>query len=177
MSDWTGALPFVGAIIERNDDRGELELLIQTRWTPKHQSIYNGTLEFAAGKLDLAYENVYDAIIREVKEETGLTVKRFINQNSTKKFTPQKDDSAFGFMPFCCVQQLSEGRPWVGFIFRCEVEPGDPRDLEGESKDVHWVKAKEFFELFKNKPEKLFTLELPAWDYYFKEIGYLSSEA
>ena len=74
MADDTMCLPFVGAIIERRID-DELEFLVQTRWTPKYKSIYNGTLEFAAGKLDLAYENVYDAITREVKEETGLTVR------------------------------------------------------------------------------------------------------
>lgn len=169
--DWQGSIPFVGAIIERTND-GKLELLIQTRWKPQHESIYNGTLEFAAGVLDKPYESVYDAIAREINEETGLKLKKFINQDKTEISSPQKIDAAFGFRPYCCTQQMKDGSPWVGFIFRCEVEPGDIKPQEGETQDVKWVNARAFFEVYKNTPEKLFTLELPAWDYYFKELGW-----
>ncbi len=169
----SGCIPFVGAIIERKNNAGEIELLIQTRWNPKFNSIYNSTLEFAAGVLDKEYENVYEAVAREVKEETGYKVRSFINQNKTEILNPQGDDGAFGFRPYCCVQQLLEGRPWVGFIFRCDVEPGESQDQPGETKDVHWEKALDVFNIFKNHPEKLFTLEVPAWHYYFKDMGWL----
>lgn len=169
MSD-AMCLPFVGGIIERVHD-GRRQLLIQTRFSPKYQSIYNGTFEFAAGKLDEPYENVYDAMAREIKEETGLTLKRIINDSRTEVFTPQGVDAAFGFRPFCCTQQLKEGRPWVGFIFRCEVEDGEAIDQEGESKDVHWEDFAAVKNLFETTPEKLFGLEVPAFAYYFQEVN------
>lgn len=164
------AVPFVAGIIERTLN-GKRQLLIQTRNHTGTNSIYNGTLEFAAGTLDKLYENVYDALAREIKEETGLTLKAIINDSRTVVFSPQKIDAAFGFRPFCCTQQLKDGRPWVGMIFRCEVEPGEPVSQDGENNDVHWIDVEEFKTLFEQYPERIFTLEYPAWDYYFSEVA------
>lgn len=166
------AVPFVAAIIER-EHNGVRQVLVQTRYHADRESIYNGTLEFAAGTLDKHYESVYDAMRREVQEETGMTVTKFIDDDQTEPATPHGKgvDKVFGFRPFCCTQQLQEGRPWVGFIFRCEVEEGtEPRGQEGETKDVRWMDVQEFFEIFTNTPEKIFSLEYPAWQYYFKEV-------
>jgi len=38
-----------------------------------------------------------------------------------------------------------------------------------EAKDVKWVPVNEVKELFETAPEQFFGLELPAWEYYFKE--------
>lgn len=162
-------VPFVAGIIERQHE-SRLQLLIQTRLNPRYESIYNGTFEFAAGTLDIEYENVYDAMAREIKEETGMVLKRIIDDSQTQVYSPNEVDAAFGFRPFCCTQQLKDGRPWVGFIFRCEVEDGIPVAQEGESSEVHWVDATEVKTMFEQTPEKLFALELPAWDYYFKAV-------
>lgn len=142
-------------------------------WNPKFPSIYNGTIEFAAGTLDVPYENVYDAIAREVEEETGYIVDEFIKSEKTATVSPQGIDCAFGFKPFCCTQQLLEGRPWIGFSFRVTVKPGQPRDQKGETKDVRWVNIKEIFDIYALDSKKLFTLEVPAWEYYFKELKML----
>ena len=61
----------VSAIIER-EHNGEKEILVQTRWKPERDPLYSGTLEIPAGGMHV-YENVYDAVKREVLEETGLT--------------------------------------------------------------------------------------------------------
>ena len=52
------------------------------------------------------YENVYDAVKREVLEETGLRVTSFYPDIRTKIYAP-KDDDCFAFVPFCCQQQLN----------------------------------------------------------------------
>ena len=57
---------FVSAIIER-ERNGEIEVLVQTRWKPHSDPVYSGTLEIPAGGIK-RYENVYDAITREVFE-------------------------------------------------------------------------------------------------------------
>ena len=58
----------VSAIIER-EWNGHTEVLVQTRWKPERDPVYSGTLEIPAGGVD-QYENVYDAVKREVFEET-----------------------------------------------------------------------------------------------------------
>ena len=62
----------VSVIIER-EHAGEREVLVQTRWKPERDPQYSGTLEIPAGGIH-AYENVYEAVRREVREETGLRV-------------------------------------------------------------------------------------------------------
>src|SRR5271154_4901651 len=94
-------IPVVSAIIERVHD-GEIEVLIQTRWKPERDAKYSGTFEIPAGWIDY-YENVYDALKREVKEETGLNVTEIIPDIKTKIHSPS-NDGAFAFLPFCCQQ-------------------------------------------------------------------------
>lgn len=161
------AVPFTGAIVERDGPDGEKEVLLQTRWQPAGDPVYSGTLEFPVGKLDVPYENVFDTVAREVREETGLTLKSIRGEDKTQVYDGKKDDAAIGFRPFCCTQQLKSGRPWIGFIFVVTVGPGKPHAQLSESRDVKWVKLTKVRQIFETSPEKLFTLELPAWEYYF----------
>jgi len=164
------AVPFTGAIIERKNGNNT-ELLLQTRWKPDRDPVYSGTFEFPAGVLDKGYENVYETLKREIKEETGLNLKQIINDSQTDIHMTQKDDASFGFRPFCCVQQLKNGKPWIGFIFLCEVEADTPTAQDSEVRDIKWVNKKDVYNMFTNEPDKLFTLEIGAWDYYFKTYG------
>lgn len=163
------ALPFVGGIIER-EKNGEVEILMQTRWKPDRDKKYSGTFEFPAGVLDKLYESVFEALKREIKEETNLDLLEIIDESKTKVYSPQKDDASFGFRPFCCVQQLKEGKPWIGFIFRCRVKKGVKLAQKNEVKDIRWMSREEVKRLFLETPEKLFALEIAAWEYYFKEL-------
>lgn len=156
-------IPVVSAIIERIRN-GQTEILIQTRWKPSRDPVYSGTFEIPAGWVDY-YESVYDALKREVKEEAGLTVIKIKPDIKTKVHSP-KDDGAFAFMPFCCQQQIKGGRPWVGFVFLCEVEDAEPVPQETEVKDIHWITKAELKRLFTEEPNKFFTLQLPVIDYY-----------
>lgn len=158
------AIPCTGAIIERNHD-GEREVLIQTRWRLSDTSIYNGTFEFPIGKLDKPYENIFDTLSREIREECGLKLKSVKDLSKTGILSVH-DDAMMGFRPFCCTQQLKEGKPWISFIFVCEVEDGEPTPQVSEAKDAHWMKVAELRKIYTQSPERLFGLQLPAWDYY-----------
>lgn len=160
------AIPYVGAIIERIKN-GAVEVLLQTRWKPHSDPIYSGTYEFPAGTLDKPYENIYATLAREIDEECGLKLKEIKNDSQTSLMHTNKDDAVFGFQPFCCTQQLKNGKPWIGCVFICEVEEGEPRAQPGESKDIQWVAVDEVKKIFTESPEKLFALQLPAWEYYF----------
>lgn len=162
------AIPYTGAIIERTRD-GVKELLMQTRWKPHTDTLYSGTLEFPAGVLDTPYENIYDTLAREIKEECGLVVKSIQGDSRSKVYSPNGTDEVMGFRPFCCTQQLKDGKPWVGFIFICEVQDGEPVSKLGETRDAKWIPIHEVKEIFRKTPEKLFGLSLPALEYYFSE--------
>ena len=159
-------LPVVSAIIERLH-KGRTQILVQTRWKPQRDPVYSGTLEIAAGVMD-EYENVYDALRREVFEETGLHITKIKPENKTQIYDTGKDDSSFGFMPFCCHQQLRNGRPWIGFAFLCEVEDKEPKAQEEEVKDIRWMDKEDLRGLFKEHPEQIFALQLGVLDYYFQ---------
>lgn len=164
----TSCLPFAGGIIERTLPDGTVELLLQTRWKPDRDPLYSGTFEFPAGKMDIPFENVYDTLKREIMEETGLTLKQVKNDSQTNEISLRQNDLAFGFRPFCCVQQLRNGQPWVGFIFLCEVENNRlPIPKHDETKNPQWVNRDVVKELIQTCPEKFFSLELPALKYYF----------
>lgn len=157
-------IPIVSAIIERMHN-GETEILVQTRWKPGRDPQYSGTLEIPAGWID-RYENVYDAVKREVFEETGLKVLEIFPDIRTEIHSPRNDGS-FAFQPFCCQQQTKGGKAWLGFAFICKVEDKQPEAQQDECIDVRWMKKSELKMLFEKSPEKIFTLQLGVLEYYF----------
>lgn len=163
-------LPFVGAIIEREVD-GTRQVLIQTRHNPLRDPRYTGTIEFPGGILDARFESVFDALGREIAEETGLRLKRIIAGDKGETTTTGRDDRTLGFQPFYCTQQLAGDYPWVGFIFVCEVHDDEPRAQNGETKNPRWVNLDDMRKIVADTPEQVFGLQLPAWKYYFDERG------
>ncbi len=65
------------AILEKIEN-GQSKVFIQNRWKPKVSLIYSGLLEIPTGGIE-AYENEYDALKREVKEDTGIDIARIID--------------------------------------------------------------------------------------------------
>lgn len=163
--DINGAV--VSAIIERRH-RGQNQILVQERWKPEMDPQYSGTLEIPAGRIH-AYENVYAAVRREVLEETGLRVKSFYPDIRTSPYAP-RDDDCFAFVPFCCQQQLKGGLPRAGFVFICQVEDQEPRANPDETRKIQWMNISELLKVFEETPEKIFTLQLPVLELYFRHI-------
>ncbi len=160
-------IPFVAGLIYKNTNE-KREFLIQTRWKPQDDPVYSGTIEFPAGVLDIEYESVFDAVAREIHEETGLTLKSFIGNDKTEIMTSNGNDAVIGFRPFCCIQQLKSGKPWVGFIFLCEVNDGPFTPQTEEVRNIRWIPELELKNLFACNKNSFFGLELPAWEYYFR---------
>lgn len=162
------AIPYCGAIIERVEGNKK-QVLLQTRWKPERDPVYSGTLEFPAGVLDNPYKSIYEELAREVREETGLEIRRIKGDDRTEIYTTGRDDASMAFRPYCCTQQLKNGLPWIGFVFVCEVEPGQPVAQTDETRDVQWMDIDDVRNLFEKTLEKFFSLELPAWQYYLSE--------
>ncbi len=157
----------VSAILFKKDTDG-IKIFIQTRWKPHIDSPYSGMFEIPAGGID-AYENVYEALKREIKEECGLDIVKIINNFQSDIDEPVSDDKAFVFSPFVCQQVLStrNGLPWIGFVFLCEVE-GEVKMQESEAKDPQWLTLDELEKLLNTKSEKIFPLQLPVLKYYLQ---------
>lgn len=140
----------------------------QVRWKPKHSPEYLGMIEIPAGGID-SYEDVYDTLYREVKEETNLDIVKIIDNSKGEKLSTREGDEGFIFKPFICQQvtKSNNGLPWVGFVFLCEAE-GEVKIQESEAKDPLWLNIDELEELLQDK-EKIFILQYPVLKYLIEQ--------
>lgn len=149
----------VSAIITRTN-KGVLEIYVQTRWKPKVSPAYSGLLEIPVGGIN-PYENVYETIRREVKEETNLDIKAIKGEHDRTLVT-EGTDVNICFQPFICHQTINSknGRPWIGFVFLCEVT-GVVTINTKEAKNPRWISITQLEQLLTETPELIFPLQLP----------------
>lgn len=159
----------VSAIIERIKD-GKKQIFVQTRNKPQGSSSYLDMLEIPAGGID-PYENVYHALKREVKEETGLDVVRVVGEESGGVEENRLGEISMHFKPYLCQQVLStnDGLPWYGFVFRCEVQGEIKMNLD-EASDPRWISLEELDNFLKENPEKVFSLQYATLKKYLTEF-------
>ena len=158
-------IPVISAIIERKGEN-ETEILIQTRIADYDES-YRGTIEIPAGRIN-SFENLYDTIKREVKEETGLEVLEIDQAFDSETSTTSRNDKAIAFQPFCCQQLIKGNIPWIGFVFLVKVKEGKLVPEKGQTQDLRWIKLSELKELISNSKDRVFTLQLPVLKHYIK---------
>lgn len=149
----------------------EIKIFIQTRWKPKSSPTYSGMIEIPAGGID-SYENVYDALKREIKEETNLDIIRIIEDYRGDVVNPRENDKAFVFKPFICQQVLetNNGLPWIGFVFLCEVE-GKVKININEAKNPKWASVEELKKIIGKNTKNIFPLQLPVLKYFVENFN------
>jgi 8-oxo-dGTP pyrophosphatase MutT (NUDIX family) len=143
-------IPFVGAIIER-ENKGKKQIVVQTR-KKKTDNKYSDTLEIPGGKLR-AFEDVYETLRREVKEECGLTITLVKGENERISHK-NRDDSSDLIKPFC-VTQMKNG-PFVGLIFICEAA-GTLVAQKNETREPSWINVDDLRKTVEKSPEKIYT--------------------
>ena len=151
------ATPCVGAIVCGQKD-GQDALLIQVR-QKQGGGIENGLLEVAAGKVR-EYENVFDALRREVREETGLRLSRIQGEESLRIRTVNGYE-VMSFTPFLTTQNLSGGYSILLQTFICEAE-GNLLEETSETTDIRWITSQECRELLRQTPEAFYPLHINA---------------
>lgn len=157
-------VPCVAAIIEKITNN-EKYILIQTR-QKEDGAETNGVLELPAGKIR-EYENIFEALRREVKEETGLSITKILGEdNQISNFI--KGNEVISYTPYCITQNLSGAYSIILNTFLCEAE-GELLTETNESQNIHWIKIEEFKKILKNNPEKIFLLHINALQKYFKK--------
>ncbi len=169
MNKLSAPVPVVSAILLRKE-RGETQVFLQTRWKPKTSPTYSGMIEIPAGAID-SYENIYDTLRREVKEETNLDIVTVIDDYRGDIITPGEKDKTFVFKPFICQQVLetNNGLPWIGFVFVCEAR-GEVKINESEARHPQWISIEKLEALLREKPKSIFPLQLPALIYFVEKF-------
>ena len=157
------AVPCVAAIIEKIVNN-EKYILIQTR-QKEDGAETNGMLELPAGKIR-EYENIFEALRREVKEETGLSITKILGEdNQISNFI--KGNEVISYTPYCITQNLSGAYSIILNTFSCEAK-GELLTETNESQNIHWIKIKELKKILKNNPEKIFLFHINALQKYLK---------
>ncbi|MCL2619575.1 MAG: NUDIX domain-containing protein [Defluviitaleaceae bacterium] len=149
------AIPGVGGIIVKEID-GEQNLLIQTRVKPNNPS-EDGLLEIPAGKIQ-EFENIFDTLKREVKEETGLDVTEIFGENSSTVYQANSYN-VINFMPFSCSQNLEGEYPIMVFVFICKAE-GELLSFSDEARNYKWTPVSEVKRMLLEAPEKFYPMHV-----------------
>ena len=159
-------LPVVSAIVER-ENKGTAEILLQTRNKPTTDPVYSGRLEIPSGLIN-RYEDASSAVIREVKEETGLNVTLNISKNPKEYFHGDKNDSVLSYEPFCVTQQIKGGRSYLSLSFICQLENQDGSLTENKYETINpnWVSLKKVRKMLADKPDSFFILNIPVLKKY-----------
>ena len=145
------AIPCVAAIIEKIVNNKKY-ILIQTR-QKEDGAETNGMLEVPAGKIR-EYENIFRALRREVKEETGLTITKILGED--RQISNLIDgNEVISYTPYCVTQNLSGAYSIILNTFLCEAE-GELLTETNESQNIHWMKIEELKKFLKIILKKYF---------------------
>lgn len=151
------AKPCVGAIIERVVD-GVPCILMQTRQKEGGDDT-NGKLEIPAGKVR-EYECVYDALRREVMEETGLTLTAIMGEPEAKP-AEVAGNLTVSFTPYCTTQNLCGAYSILLHTFLCCAE-GEPLTSTDETQNIGWMPIDLLRERLSEYPEDFFFMHVFA---------------
>lgn len=153
----TFAIPAVGAIIVKKVDNEEM-ILVQTRKKNNGDGM-DGLLEIPAGKIR-EYENIFEALRREVWEETGLHVTAVQGEDASH-FIDVTGNKTIAFSPYCVTQNLSGAYSIILSTFICEAE-GELLEQTNETENIRWMGRRELKEIVNNSPESIFLMHVHA---------------
>lgn len=155
--------PCVGAIIEKNEN-GVDYILIQER-NKQNNIPDNGLLEIQAGKIR-EYENIFNALRREVMEETGLTITEIQGEDESA-VCECNGYTVISFNPFYSSQNLSGGYSIMLQTFICKAE-GNMIEKSDESINIRWVGISELKELLEKDESIFYSMHINALKKYIK---------
>lgn len=155
------------AIIYREGEGAE-EIVIQIRNKPGEPKRW----ELPGGRIE-KFESLTQALRREVKEETGLTVVE-IEGESTRVDTVGIDP-AFEvecIRPFAAYQTLQGSIDSVGVYFRCKAE-GELLEHGDDTTQIRWIGMEELRAMFAADPLQFSAVDRAGIMFYLKQTDLL----
>lgn len=158
--------PGAGGIIEQVID-GVKCILMQERHKEEAPQ-EAGLIEIPAGKIR-EFENIYDCLKREIKEETGLDVVEIAGEADSIIFE-SNGYKVLSYEPFASSQNLQGTYPIMVQTFICKVK-GDMAASTDETKFLRWVSFEELKDLLENHCDKLYPMHVNTLIKYIKTIN------
>lgn len=156
------AKPAVGAIIEK-EVNGKKHILIQQR-NKENDGIETGMIEIPAGKIR-EYESIFDALRREVREETGLMITQ-IKGEENLIISENRGYETISFLPFCSTQNLSGGYSIILQTFICQAE-GELLYETNETINIRWETIETLENMLEKNPKQFYPMHINALKKYF----------
>lgn len=147
--------PGVAGIIEKVIDGSEY-ILIQQRFK-KDTPLENGLIEIPAGKIR-EFENIFDCLRREIKEETGLDVTE-IEGEKDSVFYENNGYRVLSYVPFTSAQNVFGDYPIMVQTFICRVK-GEVLQSSDETQNIKWLSLKELKELLRKDESKFYPMHV-----------------
>ena len=167
LKDERFAIPGAGALITKTLD-GEEFLLIQER-RKEGAERENGLIEIPAGKIREG-ESVYEALRREVREETGYRVLSIEGEDRAER-VECNGYSVLSYEPFSSSQNVAGGYPIMVQVFLCRVEEdGAEHTGSDESEHVRWIGLGELRRLLERE-ERFYPMHLSTLRKFLKAEG------
>ena len=153
--------PAVGAIIERNVN-GKDCILIQQRYK---EGDTGRLYEIPAGKIR-EYEDIFQALRREIREETGLKIKEIKGEGDVT-VSKVNGYTVTSFMPFCVSQNLCGGYSLIVQVFICKAD-GEPFEKSDESINIKWMSIERLERMIEEDESAFFPMHINALKKYIK---------
>jgi ADP-ribose pyrophosphatase len=161
------AIPGVGGIIE-NRINGNDCILVQERCKDDAQT-ESGLIEIPAGKIR-EYENIFDCLRREVKEETGLDITE-IDGESESQMYECNGYKVLNYIPFNCSQNIDGYYPIMVQVFICKVK-GELLKCTDETKNIRWMPLNELVSILKSNEDRFYPMHVCTLKKYLKMKKY-----
>lgn len=155
------------AIIVRSLN-GTIEIVVQTR----NKSDGPHRIELPGGRIE-QYESFITALIREVKEETGLEVVEIEGEDTridTVGIDPNFEVECI--KPFGVYQTIKGPFDSVGVYFRCKVK-GELLESGDETKNPRWITIEELSRIMKEDPLQFSDVDRAGIKFYLKQLNVL----
>ena len=152
------AIPGAGGIIVAERD-GLPQVLLQERSKPDAplETAGSGILEIPAGKIR-AFENVFDALRREIAEETGLSITEIEGEAGASVYRSDRY-KVVNFAPFACAQNTAGTYPVMVLVFICHAT-GNLLDASDEARNFRWVGIDALAEMLAREPQRFYPMHV-----------------